>query len=45
MDVRAKPTDEQIKEFIEMFGSKIPNPEQYPKCFEHYWKMYLLSKQ
>lgn len=38
-------TDEQIKEFIEMFGDKLPKiPNQHPLIMKHYWRMYLKSK-
>ena len=33
-------TDEEIKEFIEMF----PNPEHYPMCFEWYVKLFWYYK-
>lgn len=41
-------TDEQIlekyNELVEMFGDKLPNPEQYPRCFGYYVKMYNYRK-
>jgi hypothetical protein len=32
--------DAIIKEFLEFFGGKVPNPVNYPKSFEFYLKMY-----
>ncbi len=32
-------TDEEIREFIEMFPN-LPNPEHYPRCFEWYVRLF-----
>ena len=32
--------DAIIKEFLEFFGGKVPNPVNYPKSFDFYLKMY-----
>ena len=38
-------TDEQIKEFLEMFKHyDLPNPEHYPRCFAYYVKLYKFYK-
>ena len=37
-------TDEEIKEFIEMFPN-LPDPEQYPMCFKWYVKLYKYYKE
>ena len=38
-------TDEEIKEFLEMFSDyDIPNPEHYPRCFAYYVKLYKFYK-
>lgn len=36
--------DELYKDFLEYFDGKIPNPNQYPRQFEFYIKMYLNAK-
>ena len=36
-------TDEEIQEFIEMFPN-LPDPEQYPMCFEWYVKLFWYYK-
>lgn len=28
-------TDDQIKEFIEYWGDRLPNPEHYPRQFQY----------
>jgi len=33
-----------IKEFIEFYGDKLPNPDQNPKQFAFYVKMYKFLK-
>lgn len=40
-------TEEQLKEvdkISEMFGDRIPDPNQYPRCFQYYVKMYRYMK-
>ena len=38
-------TNEQIKEFLEMFKHyDLPNPEHYPRCFAYYVKLYKFYK-
>ena len=36
-------SDEEVKEFIDHFGDKLPNPEHYPRQMAYYvklWKYY-----
>lgn len=33
-------SDREIEEFIEKYGDKIPNPEQYPRITAYYIKLY-----
>lgn len=35
----------QIKEFIEMFGNNIPDPEHQPKVFMYLVTLYLYEKK
>lgn len=37
--------DELYKDFLEYFEGKIPNPNNYPKQFEFYVKIYLNAKR
>ena len=37
-------TDEQIKEMVEMFGDKLPNPKHSPRQFEYYVLLYKHTK-
>ena len=37
-------TEEEIQEFINMFET-VKNPENYPKCFEFYIKLYKKKKK
>lgn len=32
--------EEQIEEFLEMYGDRLPNPEHQPKIFEYYVRLY-----
>lgn len=39
--------DAEIQEFLsywERRGTKLPNPEMYPKCFEYFVKIYKYYK-
>lgn len=36
--------EQAIKEMIEMWGDNLPNPEQEPKRFAYYVKLYLYYK-
>lgn len=36
---------EDIEAMYEMFGDRLPNPHQYPRCFEHYAKLYFHMKR
>ena len=36
---------EDIEGMYAMFGDRIPNPHQYPRCFEHYAKLYFHMKR
>lgn len=36
--------DKLVKEFYTMYPNA-PNPEHYPKTFEHYAKMFFYTKQ
>jgi hypothetical protein len=36
--------DEQIKEFLEMYGDRIPNPEHCPIQVEYYVRLYKFIK-
>jgi hypothetical protein len=36
--------DEQIEEFLEMYGDRLPNPEHCPKEFAYYVMLYKYSK-
>lgn len=38
------PDELEFQDFLEYFDNKIPNPEQYPKQFEYYVKMYKFHK-
>ena len=39
-------TDEQVEEFLKMFEHiDLPNPEQYPRCFAWYVKLYKYYKE
>jgi hypothetical protein len=40
-----KPSDEEIKEFLEEYEDRIPNPTHYPKQFMYYWNMFKFNKQ
>ena len=37
--------DEQIEEFLKMYGDRLPNPEHCPKEFEYYVKLYKYVKE
>jgi hypothetical protein len=39
------PSDDEIKEFLEMYKSVLPNPQNYPKTFEYYWKIFKYCKE
>lgn len=34
----------EILRIQELFGDRIPNKEQYPRCFEYYVKLYKYMK-
>jgi hypothetical protein len=36
--------DEQIEEFLRIYGDRLPNPEHCPKEFEYYVKLYKYCK-
>ena len=36
--------DEQIEEFLEMYGDRLPNPEHCPKEFAYYVMLYKYGK-
>lgn len=36
---------EDIEAMYAMFGDRLPNPHQYPRCFEHYAKLYFHMKR
>jgi hypothetical protein len=36
--------EEQIEEFLKMYGNRLPNPEHCPKEFEYYVKLYKYVK-
>ena len=36
--------EEQIEEFLKMYGDRLPNPEHCPIEFEHYVKLYKYYK-
>lgn len=38
-------TDEQIKDFIEWGGDRLPNPDNYPRVFEYYLMLYMYIKK
>ena len=37
-------TNEEIQEFFEMFGDRLPNFEQYPNSFAYYGKLFKYYK-
>ena len=39
-DMTEEQKNQFIKEFINFFGSKLPNPTHYPMAFEFYIQMY-----
>jgi hypothetical protein len=36
--------EEQIEEFLEMYGDRLPNPDHCPKEFAYYVMLYKYSK-
>jgi len=36
--------EEQIEEFLKMYGDRLPNPEHCPKEFEYYVRLYKYVK-
>jgi len=32
--------DDHVKEFLRMYGDRLPNPENCPREFEYYVKLY-----
>lgn len=39
------PSDEDIKEFLEMFGHRINDPKHQPKIFVFYWNAFKQIKK
>lgn len=37
-------SDENIKDFVETFKQILPNPINYPKTTEYYWKVYCYTQ-
>lgn len=35
-----KPSDEDIQEFVDMYGDLCPNPKHYPQSFKYYWALF-----
>jgi hypothetical protein len=40
-----RPSDEEIKEFLEEYEDRIPDPTHYPKCFMYYWNLFKYTKE
>ena len=37
-------TPEQIEEFLEIYGDRMPNPENCPKEFNHLLRLYMYER-
>lgn len=37
-------TDQEIQEFIDMFGDSLPDPEHYPRTFAYFVRLYRFQK-
>lgn len=37
--------EDDLAKLYSMFGEKLPNPEQYPKVFQHYVKLFYHMKK
>ena len=37
--------EDAIKEFLEMYGDRLPDPEHCPREFEYYVKLYKFIKE
>lgn len=40
-----KLTEEQIKDFIRWGGDRLPNPDNYPRCFQYQLMLYMYTKK
>ena len=43
-DANRMTVEEQIEEFLRMYGDRLPNPEHCPREFEYYVKLYKYVK-
>lgn len=37
-------TDQQVEEFIKMFGDSLPDPDHYPRTFAYFVRLYKFQK-